>query len=375
MTEAPTTKDERPPRNGGVLERRTIDQDVEPDDGDEAPVVRWGVMRPVSIGAPTGTYSNRPAFIEHPTLWQVELPQPKARTALVVVTRRRRPTLFGAAGSPSRLELFWSRGTLYEVDLGLHHTCFEIDLPSAVDTFAFRAEVSLEWRVNQAVTVVSDALADVRDALAPVVRHHLCELTRRFEVGEVIAAERAVANAVHTLNPGRIYGLTTMLGIQLSADTGASEYAASRRDLEQKIVIENLKHEHRRLKAAHEQEILRARMDLYRQIIDSGNVDQLALQLAQNPSGVDSIVALMREERHRDRRQVTDFITQLLGSGVVDRWDVEDQVRTALDWLKDSTERTVQTGEAHIPRDRRTAPAHHNGRVVDEDTEKVVVTK
>jgi hypothetical protein len=101
-------------------------------------------------------------------------------------------------------------------------------------------------------------------------------------------------------------------------------------------------------------------MDVYRRIIDSGNVDQLALQLAHNPAGVDSIVALVREERHRDRRQVTDFITHLINSGAIDRWDVEDQVRTALEWLKNSTDRTVQTGEAHIPEQRRNN-GHQNG--------------
>jgi len=194
-------------------------------------------------------------------------------------------------------------------------------------------------------------------------------------VGDVIAAERAVGDAARILDLGREYGLTVTLSIRLSADTGAAEYATSRRELQQKIDIEKLEHEHHRLQVSHEQEVIRTRMDLYRRIIDSGNVDQLALQLAQNPSGADSITALVREERQHERRQVTDFITHLLSSGVIDRWDVEEQVQTALTWLKDSTERTVQTGEAHIPRERRPQTGHQNGSATTEDDESTAFTK
>jgi DNA-binding FadR family transcriptional regulator len=361
VNETQTVKDERSPRIAD-LERRDVERSDDREDEVEASPVAVGVMQPVWT-APASTYANRPVITEHVTWWQLWLPRLTARTAHVVVTRRRRVAELGTKGAPSRWELFRRRGTLYEVDLGLHHTSFEIELPSSGDTFAFRAEFSVEWRVECAVTVVSDNLADIAAALAPVVRHRLCEITRKYDIGDVIAAERAVTRALPVIDAGAPYGLKVVLGVRLSADAGATEYAASRRDIEQKIVIENLKHEHKSLKLRHEQEGIRARMDLYRRIIDSGNVDQLALQLAHNPSGVDSIVELVREERHRDRRQVTDFVTQLLSSGAIDRWDVEDQVRAALEWLKESTDRTVQTGEAHIPRERRRHNGHQNGHL------------
>jgi hypothetical protein len=358
VNEVETVKDERPSRSA-ELERRAVDRNDDEADETEAPPVAFGVMQPLWT-IPASTYAHRPVMVEHPISWRLWLPPPKARTAQVVVTGRRKTTLLRTPGAPCRLELFFSRGTLYEVDLGLHHTGFEIELPSSGDTFAFRAEFSVEWRVESPVTVVADNLADIREALKPLVRHRLSEITRQLEIGDVIEAERAVTRELHVIDAGRPYGLKVLLGVRLSADTGAAEYATSRRDLEQKIVIENLKHEHKSLRVRHEQELTRSKMDVYRRIIDSGNVDQLALQLAHNPAGVDSIVALVREERHRDRRQVTDFITHLINSGAIDRWDVEDQVRTALEWLKDSTNRTVQTGEAHIPEQRRNN-GHQNG--------------
>ncbi|MET0191366.1 MAG: hypothetical protein ABW212_20370 [Pseudonocardia sediminis] len=258
------------------------------------------------------------------------------------------------------------------MDRGLHHTEFPLELPSAGDTFDFHADVWVEWRVNRACTVVADHLADVREALAPVVRARLCEITRQFDVGDVIKAERAVAEVVHHLNPGGVYGLTVVLTIRLSADPGATEYAASRREHEHAISIQELEHARNRLQITHEREVIEARMDLYRRIIDSGDVEQLALQLAQNPTGVESIVSLVRDERHRDRRQVTDFLTHLLGSGAIDRWDVDDHVRAALEWLKDSTDRTVQTGDVHVPRERRSSRPVQSGPAGDD--EPVVLT-
>ena len=362
MNEVMTAKTERSP-HGAELERSDVDRVDEPEIETEAPAVAVGVaaaavgvVRPVWT-APSSTYSHRPAMVEHSIFGKLRLPQAKARTAHVVVTRRRRAALLGTDGAPSWWELFWSRGTLYEVDLGLHHTSFEIELPSSDDTFAFRAEVSVEWRVACPVTAVCDGLADVREALKPLVRHRLCETTREHTVGNVIAAECAVTAELGAINKERPYGLDVVLGVRLSADTGAAEYAASRRDLEHKIRIVKL-----------EQDVIDARMEHYRRIIDSGNVDQLALQLAHNPEGVDSIVELVRKDREGERRQVTEFLTQLLSSGAIDRWDVEDHVRTALEWLNESTTRTVQTGEAHIPRDRRRPNGLQNGHRIGEAT-------
>jgi hypothetical protein len=66
---------------------------------------------------------------------------------------------------------------------------------------------------------------------------------------------------------------------------------------------------------------------------------------------------LAREERNEERRELTDFLTKLLSSGAIDRWDIEDQVREALTWLAESTQRTVQTGDFN----RRWVPQATNG--------------
>jgi len=70
---------------------------------------------------------------------------------------------------------------------------------------------------------------------------------------------------------------------------------------------------------------------------------------------------MVREVRQEDHRQVTNFLTTLLDSGAINRWEVNDTVQTALDWLKESNDRVVQTGETDIPWQRNGSAAERNG--------------
>ena len=311
--------------------------------------------------AQAGLRAFRPFIAERPTQWMVLLPRSRAGIATVIVTRTAGPSLLGIDLGPNRWSLFWRRGSLYEIDLGLHHTAFEVELPSEVDMFSFRASVAVEWRVCDAVQVVKDHVWDVREALRPALVSLLAHETRIFRVDQVYEAERAVAAALHGNDIGKEYGLETNLRVQLSADPGAAAHAAARRVLQQKIEIEELQFDHRKLQEANEEKVIKARIRLYREIIEAGDVDQFALQLARNPEEVAAVVQMVREVRQEDHRQVTSFLTTLLNSGAIDRWEVKDTVQTALDWLKESNDRVVQTGEARIPWQRPAPAAERNG--------------
>ncbi len=140
------------------------------------------------------------------------------------------------------------------------------------------------------------------------------------------------------------------LTIRLTADERAAEQAASRRAAQHETVVDEL-----------ERQTMKNRIKHYRKIIDSGDVEQIALSLAEDPSGADKIVSMIRDIREKDRRQVTDFLTRLIESGAIDRWDVENHIEEALTWLRASTHHTVQTGDAHIPRDRLHGRPTYNG--------------
>lgn len=307
---------------------------------------RWEILRPHRSEQPTP--GIRPSIREvalrrvNALYW---LPRPKARTGLVISTPRTGPTPVSPTGRPMKAEIFWGGATLYEVDLGLNHTTAELPLPSRDRLIDFTATVEIQWRVVDAARVVADNLYDVRAALVPLLRSRVRIITRRFPTTAVSAADDAVSAAIAGWKPGTPYGLETRFTLSLTADEQSSEHAAARMKLQQQIEIEDLEHRVKDLADRHERERQRARLDVYRSIIAAGNIEQFALQLACKPDDVRAVMQLAREERKEERRELTDFLTKLLSSGAIDRWDIEDQVREALTWLAESTQRTVQTGE------------------------------
>ena len=301
------------------------------------------VMRPLPL-RPVPP-SHQPIILERQVsrMNPFYLPRAKARTGLVLVTARAgaRPVDLQGRRFASR-ELLWAGGTLYEVDTGLHHTSVQFDLPADGDTSTFRTTAAIEWRVTVPQQVVQDNLRDVREALAPLLQERLGRVTRKFGVGEIAEAEKAVADEMAREDPGAAYGLKTRVVLRLMADEKGAEHVATRRELEREIEIEDLRQQYRRKQEENEQEMLRTRLDLYRVIIASGDVEQFALRLARSPDDVRAVVELLHQERDEERTRVAEFVTHLLESGAVDRWDVEDQVREALRWLAQATRRAIR---------------------------------
>jgi hypothetical protein len=64
---------------------------------------------------------------------------------------------------------------------------------------------------------------------------------------------------------------------------------------------------------------------VYRKIIDAGDVEQFALRLACHSDEISAITAIIREDQLTSRRDTIDFISHVVDSGVVERWEVSDQ--------------------------------------------------
>ena len=83
------------------------------------------------------------------------------------------------------------------------------------------------------------------------------------------------------------------------------------------------------------------RVAVYREIIASGDVERFALRLANDPDEISAVTEIIREDQLTKRQDTIDFIKHMVDSGVVERWEVSDQVREALEWLRDATPRVV----------------------------------
>lgn len=58
---------------------------------------------------------------------------------------------------------------------------------------------------------------------------------------------------------------------------------------------------------------------------------------------------LMREERQVNRRQATEFVTRMLDSGVMQRWEIDDKVGEAVDLLKGFVDQTLKPADGAAP--------------------------
>ncbi|MFI5067954.1 MAG: hypothetical protein ACHP9Z_28785, partial [Streptosporangiales bacterium] len=271
--------------------------------------------------------------------------------------------------------------TVYEVDLGLHHAPITADLPSRDPSGSFHAELSVSWRVLDPSAVVRHQLTDVQETLAPDLLHRARKIAGDFGVDQRAAAEdeintrlgarpvdvtspdsirQALADALAGDRLGADYGLWTRVVAQLTLDDAAREHNAKMTQITWAIAEENAQHKLRVLQEENQRQIMADRIAVYRQIVAAGDTEAFAMQLALHPADITAIAKILKDEELSKRRETVDFVAHMVDSGVVERWEVSDQAREALQWLKDATARVIhernQRGDPQV-RQGRAGPA------------------
>jgi hypothetical protein len=241
--------------------------------------------------------------------------------ARVFVLGNGRIVEFGRDKQPTAGELLWGGyRAMFEVDRSLRRLGLEITLPSAGDAFVFRATVDVQWRVAEPKSVVRAGVTDIRDVMVPPLLDGLRRATRVLLADEVEAAEKtANAQYEHNWLPEE-YGLWTNVLVRLRMDAQKEDSVR-----------------------------LAAEVQAYKTLIEAGDLDQFALQIARNPDQVADVVQVLVRERDTHRREVCEFITQLLDSDALDRCQIEDKVRVTLQWMGVSINRVLTGTDSARP--------------------------
>ncbi|WP_194895399.1 SPFH domain-containing protein [Catenulispora pinisilvae] len=248
--------------------------------------------------------------------------------------------------------------TVYDIDLGVRHLPFEVELPGAGDTFSFNVSVVVEWRVLDPSLVVRSQLLDIRPLIQPVITEEMRRIAREYGVDNSAAAETAInerlagealnfndpeqlgaalARTVTTGHIGREYGLWTRTIASVQPDKSRLAQSDEVRDLRHQIEAERLKQELRMLQEQNNQQVLENRTRFYREAFTSGDIERAVLQVAQNPEELTAVAQVVREQELAGQRLTIDFVNKLLEEGAIERWQVNDQAKAALDWLRQST--------------------------------------
>lgn len=293
--------------------------------------------------------------------WEGTLPRTRAHVAVVVVYRRGDQLVIWPH-ERKRVLLHRFPVTIYEIDLALHSTAISSELPSQDTAASFNARFHIQWRVFNPSAVVRHQVLNIGEALYATLLHRARAITRDFGVDQLIDAEekindklggvdfdataptrieQAMQEAVERGCLGAEYGLWTNTIVHLTLDDAAIQHNTKMMKLSWAIKEEKLEQELRIIKNKNEQEITAERIRVYREIVAAGDVEQFALRLSQNPDEITAITTILREDQLTSRRDTIEFISQMVESGVVERWEVSDQVREALEWLREATARVV----------------------------------
>jgi hypothetical protein len=270
--------------------------------------------------------------------------RPRANVS-VVVAARGKPKVYPPDQRPTKGELMWAgSGTIYEVDMGRHTTTIELTLPTRGDASTFAAEIVIEWRVKEATTVVRDGVRDVRAALRAPLLQRLRAITRQYTDRQVEMAEEAVTKDLADPREGDVgqrYGLLTtvyphlrMNEVQVGrrADLAGVKHA---RRMEKKRQLLRLEQE------LNSDAIVAARVKQISGYIAQGQAVEFAAQIARDPTNMDAIMKVFRDQRNEDLKRKTEFIKTMIETGAVENWQIADQVSSIVVWLEDATNQVI----------------------------------
>lgn len=245
----------------------------------------------------------------------------KARLAVVVITARGEYLEYRDR-PPTTRDLVRRRVRFVsEVDMSHHRTQLIGTAPAADDMFEFDIVVDLHWHVVNPRQVVRDGVRDVRAALEPALLTRIRRITRLCRPEESAGAESQVNEVLTTISE--------------AAELGIAATATARLRIED---------------AVRDEFRLDRKVLAYRKIIAGGDLNQFAFILAMKPEDASSVVKALIDERDRAREHTIGFVTQLVDSGAIERWQVADQIRVALQWLLDGSNRVITgTDETRPP--------------------------
>ena len=297
--------------------------------------------------------------------WDGKLARTRAHVAVVVVYQRGDHLVIWPHERKHVL-LHRRPVTTYEIDIGLHRDLMTTDLPSRGHSGSFHAAISVQWRVFNPSAIVRHRVLDIEETLSAALLQRARSIAREFSLDQITDAEdklneqlsgveiditaptgieQAMREAADRECLGAEYGLWTRAIAHLRLDKAATEHNAKMMQLKWAIEEEEAQQRLRVLQNRNQQSITAERMEIYRKIIAAGDVDRFALRLSNHPDEISDITAIIREDQLTRRRDTIDFISRMVESGVVERWEVSDQVREALAWLSDATARVVTDPE------------------------------
>ncbi|SDN19296.1 CHAT domain-containing protein [Streptomyces sp. cf386] len=224
--------------------------------------------------------------------------------------------------------------TVCEIAVGTFVTPLRIELPAAGSTAFFKAEVDIQWKVDDPHLVAVQAVTDVAKRLTSPILERLGEVTRSYLVTDAEQANRVITRECiggRWSDLGAELGLRVRLYVRLGADNHAIEHAKNLRGVETAVT--------------------RERQEVFRRMLHGEELEQLSFMLAADPAGAKDFLEKIRQEGRQDEK---DRVAQLFAMAVRGELATVDMEAQVLNLLNPDRRHPIQgtVGSAPAPQER-----------------------
>ncbi|MEW2456210.1 hypothetical protein [Streptomyces albus] len=300
---------------------------------------------------------------------------------------------------PQRPNLTARRYTaVYEVDMGVHPVLAQLRFPSDNDAFEFEAGIELSWQVTDPARFVASGHRDVPQLLLSEVQERARPVTRMFAIHDSAQAEQALLKQLTAAEPlGSSVGLRVVWTVRVRRDEDniahqrrlqAIDHATTEavREAQQGMAVDAAQDMRarqqdrfqveramaygeqqqelamRQLEWQHQQQLLTGRQQLELQEIETekiryyahhlsqGGATAWAAHLARHPEDSRLVMENLRQDQRDYLRSQTDVVTEVLGNGHTEAYQLEGLQQTALQVVKSFlTEQHMHGGPGPSP--------------------------
>ncbi|GET37823.1 SPFH domain-containing protein [Microseira wollei] len=312
-------------------------------------------------------------------------PVPDPGTALVF-SGEGQPLLSIKQGQrgPTSGEIVWGKyNLLYKVDMTEHPLSFQCNIPCATDAFDFHAEVRFICSVREPEMIVRRNVTDVRQFLEPLIVEVMRSISRNYEVEESEVAERQISNRVkqEIYDAGfqlNRFVLTLYLEQEVRDRIREKKRIQDTTEIEKTKIKSQIELEEQAQKLAmqrqqFELELMKVKIDFYSPMLQAGNWQMLAMQLAQNPQDIAVVVEEINRQKQIDREHQMKMLKMLLDEDALEGSQISEVGKRVLQGLIAMTEQytpALGSGSANKSESKK-----NNSKVDESDNQTPKVTK
>jgi hypothetical protein len=302
-------------------------------------------------------------------------PVPDANTALVFLGNGQPTfTIRESQKGLTKGEILWGKYSLvYKVNLSDFPIAFNCNLPCATDAFDFQAEVRFLVSVREPEIIVRRNITDLYSVLQPLITDEMRRISRKYQVEESGAAEQEISANLKTKIYDEGFNFKN-LTVQLSLEEEArerirrkkrliEEHELDKTRIQQTAEIESQRNKYERQEKqaslfeemqtqmlrqnlerqqeSFQLEMMKQRTEVYSTMLQAGQWQLLALQLAQRPEDVPLIIESLNKQKQIEREHKIKTLKVLIDTNAIEGWQLSEIGKRALQELVGLTEETT----------------------------------